>query len=920
MKLTKKYSILTILFLYLISSASNAQIGSFRNVNNGDGLIDWQINCFFKDAEGFIWTGGTFLVQRFDGRYIKTYKLSKEATKIFAINETHDGVIYVATSNGLYTKQRNSSTLNLVYSTQITKNVFSILIDKKDNIYVGTQDGLAIISQGKLKSIQTQNTTFPFNQVLSIYQTNDGVLWLLTPGGIASYNPTTESTRTYPNMSITGHTYFTCMTAVGTTLYIGTDGAGIYSFDTRNCATQAFMEIGDGSVTCISSDGKSKLYAGTAGTGVYFISLQEKKVLTSFESSANNTVKLTSSMVTSLLVDNLGILWVGSSENLGFDFMFLQPKAFVLYKTPTFTTSNLAIHKFFIGDGFKLLSNRYGIYFLSEKDGNAQLFETGTGKAKCLRPGDVLSFISYGSKIILGGECGIYSFDPQSVSLKVFEPMAFLNKATIYHLTTDSNENLWVATSLGVHVLDKKTMQVTSYNTQNSHLPDDVVRFVYFDRKGRTWICTNKGICFWDDKIQDVKVSKFPKEFINNQQVHFMMEDRKGNILFCYNTKKAFVTDPLLKNFRKICTEDDADFTGNWINKVLQDASGTFWFIGSRGAIKADEGLTTFRLYSTTEGLMEPYATDGCFDKNGKLWLSNNKGLYSSSSPSSRIQRSTAPMVITDIRINGASEIDEMYDAIKKGSLIKLSRYKNNVEFQFSLLTYDKPDLMVYECKLKGHDTGWHILRGLNNFDYKNLKAGDYTFIVRRNMDHTCFKEVHFEIKPLLSTFEIILIIVFLGVAGWGYNHYTKLRTLIKTKIANNKTDTESKYRFNKINEEEATEIIEKLRECMKIKQLYLREELKIADLAKEVGCTSQTLSQVFNIFMNDKYYDFVNRYRIEEFKRIITTTDYLNFTLKALSQKSGFSSYTSFFRAFKEQTGITPNEFLQDFESSRKS
>lgn len=906
------FGIHTILFICLIASSLKAQISSFRNINNGDGLIDWQVNCFFKDAEGFIWTGGTFLVQRFDGRYIKIYNLPKEVNKVYAINETHDGVIYVATSNGLYTITRNSSIVKRIYSSKITKNVFSIVIDSKENIYVGTQDGLIIISKGGLKMIQTQNMTFPYNQILSIHQATDGILWLLTPGGIVSFNPSTETKLTYPSLTTTANSYFTCMTAVGHTLYIGTDKSGIYTFNTLNGNLDKFMNVGNGSITCLITNGKSQLYAGSAGSGIFFIAIADKKIFKKLDSSPNSSTKLTSSMITTLMIDNLGILWVGNSENLGFDYMFLHPKTFILYKTPTFTTNNLPIHGFYVGEDFKLLTNRYGIYYVSEKNGNTQFFETGTGKAKYLRPGDVLTFIPYNKKIILGGECGIYSFDPGEISLKVFEPLSFLNKATIYHLTKDIKGNLWIASSTGLYVLNKITQQVKTYNTLNSNLPDNVVRFIYFDRRDRIWICTDKGICFWDEKRGKFTPGKFPSGFINKQKVHFMMEDQKGNILFLYDIKKAFHTDPTLKKFKNICTEKDSDFTGIRLNKILQDRFGSFWFIGSRGTIKANEALTKYELYSTTEGLMEPYTTDGHFDPYGKLWLSNNKGLYYSSGS---LKRSIATMAVSDIRINGVSEINEMYDAIKKGDRIKFSRYKNNIEFQFALLSYDKPDLMIYECKLKGIDTSWRILRGLNNIDYKNLSPGQYTFTVRRNMDHTCFKEINFEIKPLLSNLEIIIILLFFVGTGWTFYHY-------KLKNSNTKTiksqlekviEAGQKYKFNKINKKEADEIIRKLKQCMEEKKLYLNENLRMLDLANEVGYSSQTLSQVFNIFMNESYYDFINRYRIDEFKYIIVHTEYSKFTLKTIAKKCGFSSYTSFFRAFKNQTGVTPNEFIQN-------
>lgn len=916
MKITGRYRLLSILFLFLVFSALKAQVGTFRNINSGDGLNEWQINCFFKDTEGFIWSGASHLVQRFDGRYFKTYRLPDGVNKINVIGESKDGVVYIGASNGLYKINKNNSEIVRVLPSQITANVISLYVDQKNNIYVGAQNGLIIITGEKHKTVQLESSTFPFNQILSIYMTHDGLLWLLTPGGIASYNPSKESTITYPFLSKAGQTYLTCMTGVGHLLYVGTKELGIFTFDTHNGSIQPFINVGDNNITCLSGNGNTELYAGTAGTGIYFISIPEKKVFRSFDSSPNNAVKLTSSMITTLLVDNLGILWTGSSENMGYDYMFLYPKAFLLYTIPTFTTNNLPVHGLYIGNDYKLLTNRYGFYHIADKTGNVQLFETGKGKGKCFRSGDVFSFVPYNDKIIMGGECGIYEFNPANVSLKVFEPLGFLNKATIYHINKDSEGNLWVASSVGLHILYKVTQKVSSFTTLNSKLPDDAVRFVFFDRQGRTWISTNKGIGYWDSKKNDFAEGSFPDGFIHKKIIHFMMQDRKGNFLFCYNTRNVMFSDSNVKRFKQVCTEQDADFTGMGIVKVLQDKAGEFWFVGSRGTIRANEMLTKFKLYSTNEGLLTPYATDGCFDNEGKLWLTTNKGLFYSSG---NYNRTVAPMAITDIKVNGASEMDNMHNAIQQGKQIVLNRFENNIEFQFALLTYDRSDMIVYECKLIGHDAGWIVLTGQNNLDYRNLSPGKYTFLVRRNMDHTCYKTVSIEIKPLLSNTAIIFIIILLSTGSWFYYRYRKNRKPIKPQVTQQQLEEEQKYRFNKISDEEAKSIIEKLKICMIEQKLYLNEELKMPDVAKAVGCSNQALSQIFNAFMNERYYDFINRYRIEEFKHIIASTDYSKFTLKALAKRSGFNSYTSFFRAFKEQTGVTPNEFIQSLESSQK-
>ena len=92
----------------------------------------------------------------------------------------------------------------------------------------------------------------------------------------------------------------------------------------------------------------------------------------------------------------------------------------------------------------------------------------------------------------------------------------------------------------------------------------------------------------------------------------------------------------------------------------------------------------------------------------------------------------------------------------------------------------------------------------------------------------------------------------------------------------------------------------------------YTNPELKIADLATMLGRSAHTLSYLFNQHLNRNYYDYINDYRIEEFKRLINEDEYSKYTLSALAELCGFSSRASFFRYFKKATGITPNEYIR--------
>ena len=92
-----------------------------------------------------------------------------------------------------------------------------------------------------------------------------------------------------------------------------------------------------------------------------------------------------------------------------------------------------------------------------------------------------------------------------------------------------------------------------------------------------------------------------------------------------------------------------------------------------------------------------------------------------------------------------------------------------------------------------------------------------------------------------------------------------------------------------------------------------------IPDLASIIGVPSYTLSYLFNQYLKRNYYDYINDYRIAEFKSLVSKGEHTRYTLNALMELCGFSSRTSFFRYFKKVNGITPSEYIKSLEDTQK-
>lgn len=119
------------------------------------------------------------------------------------------------------------------------------------------------------------------------------------------------------------------------------------------------------------------------------------------------------------------------------------------------------------------------------------------------------------------------------------------------------------------------------------------------------------------------------------------------------------------------------------------------------------------------------------------------------------------------------------------------------------------------------------------------------------------------------------------------------------------------KYRKSGLTEEASEELLQKLKQLMVGEGLYRKSDLSITDLSERLDVHPNYLSQVINQKEKKNFYDFVNTYRIEEFKRMIAGQKSRQFTLLSIAHDCGFSSKTSFNRYFKKATGQTPSQYV---------
>ena len=100
----------------------------------------------------------------------------------------------------------------------------------------------------------------------------------------------------------------------------------------------------------------------------------------------------------------------------------------------------------------------------------------------------------------------------------------------------------------------------------------------------------------------------------------------------------------------------------------------------------------------------------------------------------------------------------------------------------------------------------------------------------------------------------------------------------------------------------------------LKTEKAYLNPDFNIYDLCKKFNTNRSYISNIINKESNTNFRTFINKYRINEAKKIIkdVKTHNLDISLEEISTKVGFNSYVTFLRVFKGFEKMSPTLFRE--------
>lgn len=630
------------------------------------------------------------------------------------IADAPDGSIWFA--DGIQLVHLDSHSLAVKEQLHVASGseISAISCDSAGNLWVGTQQGLEILSHGQLQPIALGSSTRGL-QVNTILPSGADNIWIGTSQGLYLANGKERAKAKLVSPLLSG-SIVTLLLDRENSLWIGTD-RGIARLQQQH-QVEVFPADSDlpvSTVDALLEDREGDLWIGGESEGLAILRDQKFTTLTKREGLSGN-------MITSIHGDRDAALWIGTD---GAGLNRRTATGFTLYGTANGLSSNVIL---------ALAADQRGNVWVGTPTGLNRMRD---GKIKVYNVDDGLAddfirslFVDHDGSLWIGTRHGLAHMTGES----------FVNYSSLDGLGSDfvgailrtQDGNLWVGTSGGLSLF--RNGSFTTLTTKDG-LSNNIITALYEDSGGTLWLGTNGGGL---NRLRDRSIRPVPQKALP-QIIYGILQDNSGDLWISSPTGIYRIAGSSLKNDISSTTTDQSPVT----------AFGT------------GDGMKT----RECSGGGHPEAWK---QPDGSLWFATVRGV-ASILPGHFAQNLISPQTaIESILID-----DRSADISSK---LILSPGKHRVEFQYAGLSFVVPQLVSYRYRLEGYDRGWIDGGHQRSAYYTNLPPGHYTFqVLSANNDGIWNQqpaEISFQIKPYFYQtiwFYLILGLLVLCLAWLTY-------------------------------------------------------------------------------------------------------------------------------------------------------
>ncbi len=118
--------------------------------------------------------------------------------------------------------------------------------------------------------------------------------------------------------------------------------------------------------------------------------------------------------------------------------------------------------------------------------------------------------------------------------------------------------------------------------------------------------------------------------------------------------------------------------------------------------------------------------------------------------------------------------------------------------------------------------------------------------------------------------------------------------------------------KLKRLKDVELNELAVRLRVLLEEEKIFLDNELNLSKVASKLSCNVHDASYLINAVAGDNFYNYINKYRVEEAKKLLLSEKEIELNILGIAFESGFNSKTAFNTSFKKFTGLSPTQFIK--------
>lgn len=875
-----------LLFLGLILqvlalTASTSSI--FKNLGLKEGLSNGFVNDMIIDGQGFIWAATESGLTRIAGTKCTIFKNNNS-------NIDNDGIV------GLYYNKESNS------------------------IWILFKNGHIDVFDCKTQQFIHFTQKIPKKSVADIKGAADGGIWIAYyDGTIQHYTPKNQKFSTISNKRLPNiKNGIRSITDDGNDhLYIGLRIEGLYVYNLRTQKTKYFrhnpndpQSLPGDNVRSICIDHAKNIWVGTnLGLGLLDPFTGKFKV---FKHIANNPASLAGDNIHQIIEMNDRTLWIASDIG-GISVLDLN-----LYKNPL--TEELKFSQ--ITKENSGLSSNNNRRIIQDSFGNIWIANYSMGIdfiAKSAASINTLKYMGKALEEVTGlycdhqgnlwiGQDNLMSLYQNGKLMQTWNFSSYLSNSSssIYVFEEDKKGNIWCGTSdNGVLKFNPHTHSFTRINyAQNLD-----VHALCENAQGKMWVGTEAGIF----SVENDKINK--EQELNRQMgknptiIYSIKEDNYGQIWIGTLDRGVFVFSKQMKLIVHL-TEKNLLAT-NSINHIIKDADGGIWMATMRGLAYVQNPLQpgAIKNYNERYGIKDSHIRAISQDKQGNIWVSMFSGIaclnihkqrfynydYESGIPTSNFveasavttpdgtiyfgspggicffnpQQLTEPKAVSPIQIINCERVGKLSDQFasrlispNKEGIICLSHDDNTFKINFTIKDFSQEGNVEYSYMMKGLDDQWYETEGDNEVTFRNLKPGDYTFIIRAKLKNQDWEDASTaEMKvvvnpPLWLTWwaKLCYVLLIMGILGYFFRSYQK-QLLLRNSLVQEKWESKQRQQVNEERLRFFTNITHELRTPLTLILGPLEDLMEDKEIAERVhhkiGCIHASAERLLNL-IND--------------------------------------------------------------------